>query len=109
MWKCPNCGQKNRIDTCSKCGFERKKDAKASISSFNFIIMAVIALAIIIGIFFLTDYFIETKNKAEAEEARLSEELSEELYENAGDNTELIIPENMEDEPILNPQEDAEE
>ena len=96
MWKCPKCSQKNRIDVCSKCGYERTNDKKASISSFNFILMAILSLAIIVGIFFCVDYYIDYTKRIKAEEARLQEELSEELFENAEDSIDVILPETTE-------------
>ena len=68
MWKCPNCGEKNRIDVCSKCGYERTKSSRASISSLNFILMTVISIAIIIGIFFCIDLYIDHNNRQKAEQ-----------------------------------------
>ncbi|MBR6720406.1 MAG: hypothetical protein IKL74_05790 [Clostridia bacterium] len=66
MWKCPNCGQKNRIDTCTKCGTEKAAESKGSISSLNFILMAILSLAIIIGIFFAADTAIDYKKRQES-------------------------------------------
>ena len=68
MWKCPKCSQKNRIDVCSKCGYEKTKANKASISSLNFILMALISVAIIIGIFFCIDLYIDHNNRQKAEQ-----------------------------------------
>ena len=83
MWKCPKCSQKNRIDVCSKCGYERAKANKASISSLNFILMALISVAIIIGIFFCVDLYIDHNNRQKAEqyaEAQLEAEIAEEDF-----------------------------
>ncbi len=95
MWKCPKCNQKNRIDVCSGCGYERKKDPKASISSLRFILMTILSIVIIIGIFFCVDAYIDYSHKMKSEEARLQEELSEEQYKNEADiaETELITDE----------------
>lgn len=95
MWKCPKCSQKNRIDVCSKCGYERIKSTSASISSLNFILMAVISIAIIIGIFFSVDFYIDSKRKAKSEEARLQKELSEERYEEEMPKPEKITAKNL--------------
>ena len=63
MWKCPSCGQKNRIEVCSKCGYDKTKIQRSSISSLNFIFMALLSLAIIIGIFFAVDTYIDYKKR----------------------------------------------
>ncbi|MBQ2941484.1 MAG: hypothetical protein IJD97_04535 [Clostridia bacterium] len=78
MWKCPNCGQKNRIDTCTKCGTEKSSSPKGSISSLNFIIMAILSIAIIIGIFFAVDTAIDYKKRQES--YNYQEEITEEPF-----------------------------
>ena len=79
MWKCPTCGQKNRIDTCTKCGTEKSASPKGSISSLNFIIMAILSIAIIIGIFFAVDSVIDYKKRQESYNAQ-QEEITEEPF-----------------------------
>lgn len=73
MWKCPNCGQKNRIDTCSKCGTEKAVTSKGSISSASFIIMALLSIAIIIGIFLGADAIIDYKKEKQSYYAQQEE------------------------------------
>ena len=73
MWKCPVCGQKNRIDTCSKCGYEKTVESKGSISPASFIIMAILSIAIIIGIFFIVDTAIDRKKRQESYNAQQEE------------------------------------
>ena len=77
MWKCPVCGQKNRIDTCTKCGIEKSSSPKGSISSIYFIVMAILSLAIIIGIFFAVDSAIDYKKRQESYERQRAQESME--------------------------------
>ena len=74
MWKCPNCGQKNRINVCSKCGREKSQNSSGSISSASFITMVIISLAIIVGIFFITDGVIDHKKRKESYERQRAQE-----------------------------------
>lgn len=66
MWKCPRCSQKNRINVCSKCGYENSRETKNSISSYSFILMAILSVALIIGIIFSIDFFIDLKHRQRA-------------------------------------------
>ena len=94
MWKCPNCGEKNRIDVCSKCGYEKTNDKKASISSFSFILMAVLSLAIIIGIFFCVDLYIDYNNRQKAEQySELNDDISEMEYFTGEEQSSAAIKE----------------
>ncbi len=87
MWKCPKCSQKNRISTCSKCGYEKPDEPKGSISSLNFVLMAVLSIAIIVGIFMAVDSYIEFNKKMKAEETY------EEFVNEADSSEELIFTE----------------
>ena len=77
MWKCPNCGQKNRINVCSKCGREKSQNSSGSISSASFITMVIISLAIIIGIFFAVDSAIDYKKRQDSYERQQAQESME--------------------------------
>ena len=87
MWKCPKCNQKNRIDVCSKCGYERTKNTSASISALNFVVMAILALALIVGIFFAVDAYIDYNNR---QRAKQYEQIEVEIDT---ENEDLIIDE----------------
>lgn len=82
MWKCPNCGQKNRINVCSKCGREKSQNSSGSISSASFITMVIISLAIIVGIFFITDGVIDHKKRKQS----LNNQSAEYSYESSPAN-----------------------